>query len=80
LVVLPQVSCGSALKICIPLMRSATNAIALIQWQTRTSAECLRMTRGGLGAALIGRAEETEVNSKSPILGAHAIGALILNT
>ena len=65
LVVCPQVSCGSALKICIPLMSSATKQIALTQWQTRTSAECLTITRPS-GAARAGRAEEMDVNVRSP--------------
>src|SRR5580700_3776115 len=66
LVVCPQVSNGLALKICIPLIKSTTKQIALTQWQTRTSAECLAMSRPS-GAARPGRAEESDVNAKSPI-------------
>ena len=57
LVVCPQVSKGLALKICIPLISSTTKQIALTQWQTRTSAECLKTSRPS-GAARAGRAEE----------------------
>ena len=61
LVVCPQVSNGLALKICIPLIKSTTKQTALTQWQTRTSAECLTMSRPS-GAARAGRAEEIDVN------------------
>ena len=61
LVVCAQVKSGLALKICIPLISSTTKQIALTQWQTRTSAECLKTSRPS-GAARAGRAEESDVN------------------
>src|ERR1700722_2388187 len=61
LVVCAQVSNGLALKICIPLINSTTKQIALTQWQTRTSAECLATSRPS-GAACAGRAEDSDVN------------------
>jgi hypothetical protein len=48
----------------MPLMSSTTKQTALTQWQTRTSAECLKTSRPS-GAARAGRAEESDVNPVS---------------
>src|ERR1700722_15241795 len=71
LVVCAQVSNGLALKICIPLMSRTIKQMALTQWQTRTSAECLKTSRPS-GAARVFRADESDVNSGSPLGGARA--------
>ena len=64
MVVCAQVKSGLALKICIPLMSSTTKQTALTQWQTRTSTECLTMSRPS-DAARADRPEESDVNSVS---------------
>ena len=62
----PQLSPGRALKICSPLIKRMRKQSALIQWQTRTTAEC-RTTMRGAATGRVALAEGVDAMTITPL-------------